>query len=109
MLRRDDGPEFRSRDFQAVLRKWRIREEVIPPGQPYDNGHMESFHGTMREEVLNREEFDTLEEARARIEAWIEEYNKGRPHSALKYRTPMEIWNESRKTNTDVVQEERPI
>ena len=34
MLRRDDGPEFRSRDFQAVLRKWRIREEVIPPGRP---------------------------------------------------------------------------
>jgi len=44
--------------FQAVLRKWRIREEVIPPGQPYDSGHMKSFHGTMREEVLNREEFE---------------------------------------------------
>jgi len=57
-------------------------------------------------EVFNREEFDTLEEARARIEAWIEEYNKKRPHSALKYRTPMEIWNESRKTNADGVQEE---
>ena len=95
ILRRDDGPEFRSREFQKVLRKWRIREEVIPPGQPYDNGHMESFQGTMREEVLDREEFDTLEEAKSRIENWIEEYNRKRPHSALNYRTPMEIWTEN--------------
>ena len=99
ILRRDNGPEFRSEGFQKVLRKWRIREEVIPPGQPYDNGHMESFQGTLREEVLDREEFDTLEEARSRIENWIEEYNRKRPHSTLNYRTPMEVWEENRRVS----------
>ena len=49
----------------------------------------------MREEVLDREEFDTLEEAKSRIENWIKEYNQKRPHSALNYRTPMEIWKEN--------------
>ena len=57
---------------------------------------MESFQGTMREEVLDREEFDTLEEAKSCIENWIEEYNQTRPHSALNYRTPMEIWKENK-------------
>jgi putative transposase len=109
ILRRDDGPEFRSREFQEVLRKWRIREEVIPPGQPYDNGHMESFHGTMREEVLDREEFDTLEEAKSRIENWIKEYNEKRPHSALNYRTPMEIWKENKGDLPGGVQKEGQV
>ena len=45
----------------------------------------------MREEVLDREEFDTLEEAKSHIENWIEEYNQKRPHSGLNYRTPLEI------------------
>jgi len=57
VFRRDDGPEFRSWEFQRVIRKWRIREEVIPPGQPFNNGHIESYQGTMRDELLDREEF----------------------------------------------------
>lgn len=93
-FRRDDGPEFRSWEFQKVIRKWRIREEVIPPGQPFNNGHIESYQGTMREELLEREEFETLKEAKQKISQWVNLYNTQRPHSALGYRTPMEVWNE---------------
>ncbi|MFN3481347.1 MAG: transposase, partial [Thermodesulfovibrionales bacterium] len=63
VFRRDDGPEFRSEEFQRVIRKWRIKEEVIPPGQPFNNGYIESYNGTMREELLQREEFDKLKDA----------------------------------------------
>lgn len=94
IFRRDDGPEFRSEEFQKVIRKWRIREEVIPPGQPFNNGHIESYQGTMRDELLEREEFETLEVARQKITKWVKSYNTERPHSALGYRIPMEIWNE---------------
>jgi len=94
VFRRDDGPEFRSKEFQKVIRKWRIREEVIPPGQPFNNGHIESYHGTMRDELLDREEFETLHEAQQKITQWVRSYNTNRPHSALGYRTPMEVWNE---------------
>jgi len=45
-LRRDDGPEFRSRAFQEILGRWRIKEVVIPPGSPYSNGQLESPHST---------------------------------------------------------------
>ncbi|MFN3740990.1 MAG: IS3 family transposase [Thermodesulfovibrionales bacterium] len=97
IFRRDDGPEFRSEEFQRIIRKWRIKEEVIPPGQPFNNGHIESYNGTMREELLQREEFDNLKEAQERIKQWVRSYNTERPHSALGYRTPMEVWDEYRR------------
>jgi len=94
VLRRDDGAEFRSLEFQRVIKRWRIRQEVIPPGQPFNNGHIESYQATMRDELLDREEFESLEEAQRRIKEWVRDYNINRPHSALGYRTPMEVWNE---------------
>ena len=49
---------------------------------------MESFNGKLRDELLNRELFDTLAEAQILIENWRREYNTIRPHSALGYRPP---------------------
>jgi putative transposase len=95
VLRRDDGPEFRSKIFQSVLRRWRIHEEVIPPGQPFDNGSIESFHGKMRQEVLDAEVFNNITEAKEKISHWIRKhYNAQRPHSSLGYKTPLEVWNQ---------------
>ena len=42
----------------------------------------------MRDELLNRELFDTLDEAKVMVERWRHEYNRIRPHSALGYRPP---------------------
>ncbi|WP_022856217.1 integrase core domain-containing protein [Thermodesulfobacterium thermophilum] len=75
-----------------MISKWRIEEEVIPPGQPFNNGHIESFHRSMREELLDREEFERLEEVCEKVTEWIRSYNEERPHSALGYMTPMEVW-----------------
>jgi len=94
VIRRDDGPEFRSFEFQRVIKRWRIREEVIPPGQPFNNGHIESYQGTMRDELLQREEFETLKEAQQKIKDWVRRYNTERPHSSLGYKTPQEVWDE---------------
>lgn len=49
---------------------------------------MESFNGKLRDELLNRESFETLLEARVLIERWREHYNTIRPDSALGYRAP---------------------
>jgi len=94
VFRQDDGPEFHSAEFQKTIRKWRIKEGVIPPAQPFNNGHMESNHGNIREELLNREEFDSLRHAQERIRQWIKSYNTERPHSALDYKPPIKVWNE---------------
>jgi len=76
------------------MRKWGIREEVIPPGQPFSNGHIESYQGTIREELLDREEFETLQEAQQGIIEQVRRDNTKRPHSSLGYRTPQEVGDE---------------
>ena len=60
----------------------------IEPGSPWENGYIESFNGRLRDELLNREIFDTLREAQVLIERWRREYNHVRPHSALGYGPP---------------------
>ncbi len=74
------------------MREWLGKVEVktlyIEPGSPWENGYVESFNGKLRDELLNREVFDTLLEAQALIEDWRQEYNHIRPHSSLGYRPP---------------------
>ena len=60
----------------------------IAPGSPWENGYNESFNGTLRNELLKREIFYSLEEAKVLIEQWRREYNTHRPHSSLSYRPP---------------------
>jgi putative transposase len=60
----------------------------IEPGSPWENGYVESFNGKMRDELLNREIFYTLDEAKVLVERWRHEYNRVRPHSSLGYRPP---------------------
>jgi len=60
----------------------------IEPGSPWENGYNESFNGKLRDELLNREIFYSLKEARILIERWRQHYNTVRPHSSLGYRPP---------------------
>jgi len=64
------------------------RTLAIEPGSPWENGYIESFDGKLRDELLNREIFETLLQARVLIECWRREYNTVRPHSSLGYRPP---------------------
>ena len=54
----------------------------------WENGYIESFNGKLRDELLNREIFYTLQEAKIIIERWRKEYNTIRPHSSLNYQPP---------------------
>ena len=60
----------------------------IEPGSPWENGYIESFNSKLRDELLNREIFTTLTEAKVLNEQWRREYNQVRPHSSLGYRPP---------------------
>jgi putative transposase len=53
------------------------------------NGFCESFNGRMRDELLNESLFFDREHARTKIAAWVDDYNRRRPHSALGYLTPV--------------------
>ena len=90
-LRSDNGPELCSRRYLAWCVEQKIRTVHIQPGKPTQNGHVESFHGRLRDECLNTSWLWNLWDARRKIAAWRTDYNEQRPHSALSYRTPNEF------------------
>ena len=87
-LRSDNGPEFIARRVRWWLKRQKVETLYIEPGSPWENGYIESFNGKLRNELLEREIFDTLFEAKVLIERWRVQYNTVRPHSALGYRPP---------------------
>jgi putative transposase len=60
------------------------------PGSALDNAVIESWHSTLEFELRRIEQFATKAQARARVTAWIEEYNRDRRHSALGMRSPID-------------------
>jgi len=87
-IRSDNGSEFTAQAIRRWLSHVGVKTLFIEPGSPWENGYIESFNGKMRDELLNREIFTTLTEAKVLIEQWRREYNQVRPHSALGYRPP---------------------
>jgi putative transposase len=87
-IRSDNGPEFCAKAVREWLHRFDVGPLYIEPGSPWENGYCESFNGKLRDELLSREIFYTLEEARVLIEDWRREYNTIRPHSSLEYRAP---------------------
>lgn len=87
-IRSDNGPEFVAKNVVQWLDNLNVTARFITPGSPWENGYVESFNGTLRRELLDRELFYTLREAKVLIERWRVFYNTLRPHSALRYRPP---------------------
>ena len=79
----DNGTEFTSNHFDAWAYERGIAVHFITPGRPVENAVIESFNGKLRDECLNTNWFETLDEARALIASWRTDYNEERPHSAL--------------------------
>jgi putative transposase len=82
-LRSDNGPEFISSKLDEWAEKNGVLLDFIELGKPAQNAYIERFNRTYREEVLDLYLFDTLAEARAITEAWLEMYNAIRPHDSL--------------------------
>jgi putative transposase len=87
-IRSDNGPEFTAEAVREWLGRVGVTTLFIEPGSPWENGYIESFNGKLSDELLDREVFDTLLEAKVLIERWRCSYNTARPHSSLGYRPP---------------------
>jgi len=87
-LRSDNGPEFIAKRVRKWLGRIGVGTLYIEPGSPWENGYLESFNGKLRDELLAREVFDTLLEAKVLVARWRRHYNAVRPHSSLGYRPP---------------------
>jgi transposase InsO family protein len=87
-IRSDNGSEFTAQVVRNWLAKIGVKTLFIEPGSPWENGYVESFNGKLQDELLKRELFYTLKEAKVLIERWRRHYNRARPHSSLGYRPP---------------------
>ena len=79
----DNGPELISDMLAKWARRHRIELLFIQPGKPMQNGYIERFNRTYREEVLNSYIFETLGEVRRMTADWLTRYNEQRPHESL--------------------------
>ena len=93
-IRSDNGSEF----ICEALRNWlpEVGAKSIPvaAGSPWENGYIESFHSRLRDEFLERHEFESVADAQEQAAWFRREYNGYRPHSSLGYRTPREFSRE---------------
>ena len=90
-IRSDNGPEFIAQAVKRWLEVSGVKTLYIKPGSPWENAYSETFIGRFGDELLKREVFTGLLEAKVLIEEYREHYNQRRPHSALGYRTPAEF------------------
>jgi putative transposase len=97
----DNGTEFTSKALDAWAHERGVKLDFTTPGKPTENGFVESFQGRFRDECLNAEVFEDLEDAKRKIRAWRTDYNTRRPHSALGNLPPAEYlrrWHSERES-----------
>ena len=92
----DRGSQYTSQGYQALLKQHGIEISMSRKGDYYDNALMESFFGTVKEECVERQTYQTRAEARSSVFEYLEVfYNRQRRHSSLGYVSPV-IYEQTR-------------
>jgi putative transposase len=94
VIRSDNGLIFQSRRFRRACRDYRLTQEFITPYTPEQNGMIERFFRSLKEECVWQHNFSSFSEARRAVHRWIRWYNDERPHQALAYKSPAEFHRE---------------
>jgi putative transposase len=84
----DQGSEYTAGAFRAACERLSISQSMGRPGSALDNAVIESWHSTVEFELRRIEHFTTRAAARARVAAWIEDYNHNRRHFGLRHDAP---------------------
>jgi putative transposase len=86
----DQGSEYTARPFQAACGRLGVSQSMGRPGSALDNAVIEAWHSTVEFELRRIEHFATKTAARAKVAAWIDDYNRQRRHSALGMKSPVD-------------------
>ncbi len=89
-LRTDHGPQYTGADCEALVERWGLEHTFAPVGRPTGNAVVERLIRTLKEEVVWLRDWESADELRAALEAWLVRYNTTRPHQALGWLTPSE-------------------
>jgi putative transposase len=89
ILHTDQGSEYTAGRFRAACQRLGVSQSMGRPGSALDNAVIEAWHSTLEFELRRVDHFATKAAARARVAAWIEDYNTTRRHSALGMLSPL--------------------
>lgn len=89
-LRTDHGPQYTGADCATLCDRWRLAHTYAPVGRPTGNAVVERFIRTLKEELIWLRDWDSADELRAAVTAWLDHYLHHRPHQALNWQTPSE-------------------
>ena len=90
-IRTDNGSQYSSREFRESIKSLGIRHDFIWKNTPEQNGHIESFHKTLKKEYVWPKDFARFQDAEEALAHAYADYNSNRIHSALEYLTPNEF------------------
>ena len=108
MIRADNGSQYTSNAFRKSMSVLGLKLEHIARNTPEQNGHIESFHKTLKKEYIWPYDFRTYQQAEAAIRDAFIDYNRDRIHSSLGYLTPYEFiskWKQEHQRETEEVAE----
>jgi putative transposase len=88
IMHTDQGSEYTAKAFRAACERTGIAQSMGRPGSALDNAVIEAWHSTLEFELRRVEHFATRADARAKVAAWIEDYNTKRRHSACQMMPP---------------------
>ena len=102
VIRVDNGPEFISEAFVKWANKKGIMLHHIQPGKPAQNGFIERFNRTYREDILDMYIFENIAEVASVTKDWLHFYNHERPHEALGNMTPISFAKRSNSLSVNI-------
>ena len=95
VARHDNGTQFTSRHYREVADGLGIKLSRTRYRHPDGNALVERIFLSLKREEVWPSEYESFAQALTAVQAWIDDYNRERPHQALKYRTPHEVRREA--------------
>jgi putative transposase len=95
LIRTDNGCQFVADAVRKYLASIDAKHEFTHVATPEENAYVESFHSIIERELFQRFEFESLSQAKEKVDEYMEWYNMRRIHASLGYKTPMAVLNEA--------------
>jgi putative transposase len=96
-IRSDNGTEFIAKEFEVFCENSGIAHVRIQKGKPSQNGYVERFNRLFREDVLDMNIFENINQVKEKTEEFIEDYNNEHPHDSLGNMSPIEFLNHKKQ------------
>lgn len=102
MIRSDNGSQFIAKILAEKINDLPFKREFIHPATPQENAHIESFHNTLSKLVINKYEFENIDDARKVLSHFFEVYNNKRIMKSILYCSPVEFLKEWEKGKVQI-------